>query len=243
MPLFMNLITGDTYDTTKLDCVSSGFCKVISCTDCPIYSRRDIGSCTQSPCQTWVNAHPEETARLMGYRLIKEEGESNMENYIVINGKKAELTPEQLEKLGIAVKEDPFERKMGETYYFGDSRGNVSKSRENSDYSDYIDLKRYAVANYCSDKELMEQRVLHETLSRLLWRYSMQHDGDKIDWNNQDIPKYYIEFNHINNQFGVGTLWFSHLEGVVLFYNQGIAISAIEQVVKPFMKEHPDFVW
>lgn len=240
MPLFMNLITGETYDTTKLDCVSSGFCKVISCTDCPIYSRREVGACIQSPCQAWVNAHPEETARLMGYKLIKEEGESNMENYIVINGKKAELTPEQLEKLGIVVKEDPFDRKVGEHYYSIDNLGSVKKC---CDTHGIFDQKYFDTANYCKDKELMEQRALHETLSRLLWRYSMQHDGDKIDWNNRDIPKYYIKFNHINNRFEVGNLWFSHLEGVAVFYNQGIAFLAIEQVVKPFMKEHPDFVW
>lgn len=241
MPLFMNLITGETYDTTKLDCVSSGFCKAISCTDCPIYSRRDIGSCTQSPCQTWVNAHPEEAACLMGYKLIKEGGESNMENYIVINGKKAELTPEQLEKLGIVVKEDPFERKVGEYYYvINNPAGAITRSKDTNEPADF---NRYKDANYCRDKKLMEQRLLHETLSRLLWRYSMQHDGDKIDWNDRDILKYYIKFDHINNKFEVGNLWFSHLEGVVIFYNQGIAISAIEQVVKPFMKEHPDFVW
>lgn len=164
-----------------------------------------------------------------------------MENYIVINGKKAELTIAQLEALGITIKDDPFERKYGESYYcIEGSNGGVFEA---IDKSTALDLERHNVANYCRDKKLMEQRVLHETLSRLLWRYSMQHDGDKIDWNNQNIPKYYINFKYINNQFEVGNLWFSHLEGVVLFYNQNIAISAIEQVVKPFMKEHPDFVW
>ena len=40
-----------------------------------------------------------------------------MENYIVINGKKAELTEEQLEKLGIEVKDDCFKRKIGELFF------------------------------------------------------------------------------------------------------------------------------
>ena len=39
------------------------------------------------------------------------------ENYIVINGKKAELTNEQLKMLGIEVRKNPFDRATGEEYY------------------------------------------------------------------------------------------------------------------------------
>lgn len=238
MPLFMNLITGETYDTTKSDCVSSGFCETIGCKHCPIFPRRNTNIC--NPCKTWVNAHPEEAARLMGYKLIKE-GESKMENYIVINGKKAELTPEQLEKLGIVVKEDPFERKQGKHYYCTNhTRDGVIEA---TDTMDSVDLERYNVANYCSSKELMEQRALHETLSRLLWRYSMQHDGDKIDWNNPSSQKWYIVFNHTINKFLLADLNSFHSEGSVFFYSYEAAKAAITEIIEPFMKEHPDFVW
>ena len=46
-------------------------------------------------------------------------GEKEMsENYIVINGKKAELTNEQMEILGIKVRKNPFERvSKNESYY------------------------------------------------------------------------------------------------------------------------------
>lgn len=46
------------------------------------------------------------------------------ENYIVINGKKAELTEEQLKQLGIEPekkRKNPFERVTGEKYYYIDT--------------------------------------------------------------------------------------------------------------------------
>lgn len=163
-----------------------------------------------------------------------------MENYIVINGKKAELTIAQLEALGITIKDDPFERKYGESYYCIErSNGGVFEA---IDKSTALALERYNVANYCRDKKLMEQRALHETLSRLLWRYSMQHDGDKLDWNNIEQVKYYIYKNCFDNDFVIGDNSF-HKKNDVYFYSKDIAKKAIIEIIKPFMNVHPDFVW
>lgn len=236
---FKNPKTEEIYDLDKQNCVTSGFCKSFLCNECPIKYYINPGS-LPLPCKTWVNAHPEEAARLMGYKLIKEEGESNMENYIVINGKKAELTPEQLEKLGIVVKENPFERKEGKYYYCTThTRDGVIES---IDTMDDIDLERYNVANYCSNKQMMEQRALYETLSRLLWRYSMQHDGDKIDWNDHNQSKWFIYFNHETKKFDIN-YFIRNNYGVVYFHKYETANSAITEIIEPFMKEHPDFVW
>lgn len=103
-----------------------------------------------------------------------------MENYICINGKKTELTEEQMKTLGIELpKTSPFNRVkyMRDAYFYIasdgcvytdlDGRGNVSNHRFNA-------------ANYCTDKAIMEQRALHETLSRLLWRFSEQNGGSGV---------------------------------------------------------------
>ncbi|MDO4668965.1 MAG: hypothetical protein Q4A63_04020 [Butyricicoccus pullicaecorum] len=163
-----------------------------------------------------------------------------MENYIVINGKKAELTPEQLEKLGIVVKENPFERTPGERYYAIYNTGEIGIE---TDVSHSSDILRYNVANYCLNKDLMKQRALHETLSRLLWRYSMTHDGDKIDWNDETIIKYSIYYNYDAKQFYVHGNLYNQLGGTIYFYSYNIAESAIEEIIEPFMKGNPDFVW
>ena len=164
-----------------------------------------------------------------------------MENYIVINGKKAELTKEQLIALGIEVeKNDPFKLELGE-YFYITAGGEVAE-----DYycSGCISTKkRHSVANFCTDKDLMEQRALHEKLNRLLWRYSMEHDGDKIAYGNE-TRKYHIYFTNGNIHFPEVNSWASSTSvGLVFFYNEKIAKAAIEEVVKPFMRTHPNFKW
>ena len=81
-----------------------------------------------------------------------------MENYIVINGKKAELTEDQLKALGIEVpKASVFDRrKEGEKYYFIDTRGDVESTHETGHPRDN-DV--YNIANYCADEALMKQRA------------------------------------------------------------------------------------
>ena len=167
-----------------------------------------------------------------------------MENYIVINGKKVELTEEQLKKLGIEVKEieakyTPFEKEIGCDYYYIDSTGTLSAS---VDCNDKFDYDYYNVANYCKDSKIMEQRRLHETLNRLLWRFSMQNGGDEIDWENHTQRKYYIFYDSKYHGFHIGYMCVLNYF-VSYFISEEIAERAINEIIKPFIKEHPDFVW
>ena len=163
-----------------------------------------------------------------------------MENYIVINGKKAELTKEQLEKLGIEVNNDPFDKvKRNEFFYYISSSGQVHSQKE--EYGTGSN-RLFEVANYCTNENLMEQRAMHETLNRLLWRFSMQNGGDKIDWENYDQCKYSIFYNCKYDCFGVN-LHFAGKYQDQYFISKDIAERAIDEIVQPFMKEHPDFEW
>lgn len=163
-----------------------------------------------------------------------------MENYIVINGKKAELTKEQLVALGIEIeKENPF--KFNPDYYFIDSMGEI-----NHDYCSIgcsTSELRYNVGNYCTDKALMEQRALHETLNRLLWRYSMQHGGDEIDWLDTRQSKYYIYYNALDKEYSVSNNQWCKSEGAVYFISIKVTEDAIKEIVKPFIEQYPDFEW
>lgn len=164
-------------------------------------------------------------------------GEINMnDTYLMINGKKIELTDEQKKALGI-VEKNCFDRV--DFYHYIGIYGKIDYIKDNDDD---VDNQLYAVANYCTDKDLMHQRALHETLNRLLWRYSMTHDGDKIDWNELTC-KYAIYYSHSLKQFGIWEMIYCKTENAVYFYSREIALSAIEEIIKPFMKEHPDFIW
>lgn len=162
-----------------------------------------------------------------------------MENYIVINGKKAELTEEQLKALGIEVsKANAFDRReKGEEYYYINYQGKVEYTCE-SNLSWDEDV--YNIANYCTDKTLMEQRALHETLNRLLWRFSMMNGGDKIDWEDTDTYKYTICYDCNNKQFFIDRFYYSKYTNIS-FCNEKIAQRAINEVIKPFIAAHPEF--
>lgn len=157
-----------------------------------------------------------------------------MENYIVINGKKVELTKEQVRQLGIEVeKESPFERvQKGERFCYISYGGDVFTD---FDVKSVSDDKAYAAANYCTDKDLMQQRAWFETLSRLLWRYSMEHDGDKMCVND------HYAICKAKDNFSVICAGYGYL--MPSFINRQTAQNAIEEIVKPFMAEHPDFKW
>lgn len=121
-----------------------------------------------------------------------------MENYLVLNGQKIELTPEQYKEVCNAVspkKKSPFDRKeRNEAYYYIGENGLVYLCKEQN-YC--IDILRYGNANYCSDKDLVMKRANYEALERILWRFSEKNGGagsytiyidtDKNRWGVLDI--------------------------------------------------------
>lgn len=166
------------------------------------------------------------------------------ENYIMLNGKRVDLTDEQIEKLGLKTEEkkDCFKYNYLSGYYYINSQGRVN----GGEFFDHADTKnkelRYEIANYCTDKSLLQQRAYHETLSRLLWRFSMQNDGDKIDWSYYGKAKYSICYDTNGGKFCIRYCY--HVKYFEpYFYSEEIAQRAIDEIVLPFMKEHPDFVW
>lgn len=163
-------------------------------------------------------------------------------NFISINGKKIELTDEQVKQIKEAgyIKDNPFERvKKGGVYFYINAFGKVDKDKDNYYCTDD---KFYSIANYCTDRKLMEQRALHETLSRLLWRFSMTHGGDEIDWGKlTDV--FYICFDYVTSEYKTVTKHNFRGFSEIYFNDENTAKQAIEEIIKPFVKEHPEFVW
>ena len=109
-----------------------------------------------------------------------------MDNYICIDGVKVLLNDSQISELRAILekkeikKNSPFKRqKYGDDYYY---IGNDGKVGITIDFTYDSDSIHHDNANYCTDEELLRQRALEEILARRLWRYSMEHGGDKIDW-------------------------------------------------------------
>lgn len=101
---------------------------------------------------------------------------------------------------------------------------------------------RYACGNVCKDEDVMKQRALHETLNRLLWRASIIARDSVKSWNHFN-KHHYIYFDKDSDSLKVGynDIWKS--QGTCYFPTKKSAEDAIKNIIKPFMKEHPDFVW
>ena len=167
-----------------------------------------------------------------------------MDNYICIDGVKVLLNDSQISELRAILekketKKSPlFERQSyGDEYYFINSIGEVGSS---CDFTYDYDSIRHDNANYCTDEELLKQRALEEILARRLWRYSMEHGGDKIYWSDGQC-KYVIYYDAEDGLFYTtsNTIW--QTINTTYFVDRETALNAIKEVVEPFMKEYPDF--
>ena len=167
-----------------------------------------------------------------------------MDNYICIDGMKVLLNDSQISELRAIFekretkKNSPFKRqKYGDDYYYINSSGKVGII---TDFTYDSDLTRYNNANYCTDEDLLKQRALEEILARRLWRYSMEHGGDKIDWSDGQC-KYAIYYDTENGLFYTTSNTTCQTTNTIYFVDRETALNAIKEVVEPFMKEYPDF--
>lgn len=165
-----------------------------------------------------------------------------MNNYTVINDKKAELTKEQLKALGIEdelARNSPFGKIIDNSYYYITSTDRINFT-ENID--SVVDNDLYDNTNYFNDEDFTNQVMLHQKLYRKLLKYAYDNDTAN-DWTNPYSRKYFITKYTKNNKIEVGwALTFKH-NCVVYFNSEEVTKQAIEDVVKPFMKEYPEFVW
>lgn len=167
-----------------------------------------------------------------------------MDNYICIDGVKVLLNDSQISELRAILekretKKSPlFERQSyGDEYYFINSIGEVGSS---CDFTYDYDSIRHDNANYCTDEELLKQRALEEILARRLWRYSMEHDGDKIYWSDGQC-KYVIYYDAEDGLFYTTSNTICQTINTTYFVDRETALNAIKEVVEPFMKEYPGF--
>ena len=163
---------------------------------------------------------------------------------LTIDGKEVKLTEEQLMTLGIEVenKKNPFDRvnpDVNDKYYYIRVSGDVADYR---DVNDNADRLLYEASNYFNNKDFAEQVALHQLLSRKLLKFSYDNGcEDTAEWNGANdhwliiYHKRYDDFTIINMEASKElSVYFSTEEG---------ASRAITEVIRPFMKKHPEFVW
>ena len=163
------------------------------------------------------------------------------ENYIVINGKRQELTKEQLKALGIEVRKNPFERvAKSEMYCYIDSFNEVHCVADDADNSDEMSFE---CSNYFNDETFAKQTALHHLLYRKLLKFAYDNEcEDSQIWGGNGLEHWYIRYDFIERTF-CATWHSTSKNNDVYFSTKEGAERAIKEVVEPFMKEHPEFVW
>ena len=162
---------------------------------------------------------------------------------LTIDGKEVRLTEEQLRLLGIEPekkRKNPIERVAENEYYY--CIKSVVGINRFQDRRDNFDNVAYRGSNYFNDEQLANQVALHQLLYRKLLKFAYDNgfeDTKKWELYNRHWRIYY---DHIDNDFAI--IEDTSAQNQCVYFSTGVgAKRAIEEVVKPFIKEHPEFVW
>lgn len=148
---------------------------------------------------------------------------------------------EVINKKASEVVENPFARApYGKQYYYIDNYGQVDDIVEAAQETDD---KYYSNVNYFQNKSIAQQAALHQLLYRKLLKFTYDNDCvDTAKWDGHG-QHWFIYYDYDAKKFEAGvtitvqhslTVYFSTIYAVYL---------AIKEVVDPFMKEYPEFVW
>lgn len=173
--------------------------------------------------------------------IIQRNGWDNMDTYLVVNGKKVVLTAEQLNALGLTKnRNNPFERVAeGKMYYYVNKNGKVDNFGESGDLSD-DNLKN--ASNYFNDKDFAVQVALHQLLYRKLLEFAYSNGyEDTAEWDDNN-SHWSIRYSTDAEVFEANDNYcFKHQD--VYFSSEEAAERAIKEVVEPFVRKYPKFVW
>lgn len=131
----------------------------------------------------------------------------------------------------------PFDRVNKEQLYcmIGTNDIIIGAREDNTTFDD----KRYGCSNYFNDEDFAKQVMLHQFLFRKLLKFKLEREATDKSFgycffvNFDDTEILYIDETFISNRNCNG----------VYFNERSTAELALKEVVEPFLKEHPDFIW
>lgn len=162
------------------------------------------------------------------------------DNYLILDGKRVELTEEQLGALGIVTRKSPFDRvAKGETYSLVGCYGYAVDCRDDREHGDNAS---FSCHNYFNDKGFANQVALHQLLYRKLLKFAYDNNCvDTAGWDGNN-GHWCVYYNNIKKDFDTSR-WKKFQLMSVYFSSEWDAERAIKEVVEPFVKDHPEFVW
>lgn len=148
---------------------------------------------------------------------------------------------EVINKKASEVVENPFTRApYGKSYYYIDDFGRTDDITE---VRNETDDKYYSNVNYFQNESIALQVALHQLLYRKLLKFTYDNDCvDTAKWDGHG-NHWFIYYDYDVRQFEAGVTTTVQQPLTVYFSTINAACSAIKEVVEPFVKEHPEFVW
>lgn len=167
---------------------------------------------------------------------------------LTVNGRSIVLTKDIIDELLEVINkkmsevvENPFARApYGKQYYYIDDCGRVDDIVE---AAQEMDDKYYSNVNYFQNKSTAWQVVLCQLLNRKLLKFTYDNNCvDTVEWGDSNVH-WFIYYNCDAKEYQAAGTAVVHQFSTVYFSTKEAAEQAIDEVVKPFMKEHPEFVW
>lgn len=123
-----------------------------------------------------------------------------------------------------------YKRKSLEEYFYLDECGDVVLE---DDYDNNLNNHHYSIGNYFETKEQAENYKERLLIEQELKDIAMElNKGEKIDWDNTNQDKYYIEYSF----YGDGILYSFHsytkIQGTIYCLNINFKHVAIERIGK-----------
>ena len=173
--------------------------------------------------------------------ILQKKDKEMKEIKLTIDGKEVKLTDEQLKMLGIEPKKkNPFERVAEDEVYFQIGiDGDVFSLYE---YGTTSDEDSVLCVNYFNDEAFAKQVALHQLLYRKLLKYAYDNECTDKEWDGTNVHVYII-YNSTKKNYDTRWTRDEKEPGTVYFKSTAWATAALNEVVMPFIKEHPDFVW
>ena len=97
-------------------------------------------------------------------------------------------------------------------------------------------------SNYFNDKNFANQVALHQLLYRKLLKYAYDNEFEDEEWDETKMHAYII-YNFTRKDYDIRWTRNEKEPGTVYFKTPTRATAALNEVVMPFVKEHPEFVW
>ena len=123
-------------------------------------------------------------------------------------------------------------------YYFAVHGSGLVK--RDCDLNLEFNIGHYETANYFSDKSFAKKVAAEQTLTNLLRKYTYEHGWSDDRWDDKNTPKYCVCYDALNKRM-ILDYWFSNKYlGIIYFVDRKTATNAIQEVVIPFVKKHPE---